>query len=153
MDIRKSVMGVLLAGALVGVAGCGASEESGSAAPEPETTTSSPAASSPAASSPAAAPAETTESAETPAEAAEEVVITITDFEFEVSGPVAPGAEVTVINNDSVGHTVTSDEEGLFDSVFGPNETVTFTAPEDAGEYSFFCTPHPGMISTLVVEE
>ncbi|GAA1124065.1 cupredoxin domain-containing protein [Arthrobacter flavus] len=148
MKINHPVAGILLAVALVGIAGCGASDDTGTPAVEPQATTSSPAA-----SSPAAAPAETTESAETPAEAAEEVVITITDFEYEVSGPVAPGAEVTVINNDSVGHTVTSDEEGLFDSVFGPNETVTFTAPEEAGEYSFFCTPHPGMISTLVVEE
>ncbi|MBE0009467.1 MULTISPECIES: cupredoxin domain-containing protein [unclassified Arthrobacter] len=147
MKINHPVAGILLAVALVGVAGCGASDTTGTPAAEPETATSAPAT-----SSPATAPAETTESAETPAEAAEEVVITITDFEYEVSGPVAPGAEVTVINNDSVGHTVTSDEEGLFDSVFGPNETVTFTAPEDAGEYSFHCTPHPGMISTLVVE-
>lgn len=148
MKINHPVAGILLAVALVGIAGCGASDDAGTPAVEPQATTSSPAA-----SSPAAAPAETTESGETPAEAAEEVVITITDFEYDVSGPVAPGAEVTVINNDSVGHTVTSDEEGLFDSVFGPNETVTFTAPEEAGEYSFFCTPHPGMISTLVVEE
>lgn len=146
MKINHPIAGILLAVALVGIAGCGASDDTGTPAAEPETTTS------PAASSPAAAPAETTESAETPAEAAEEVVITITDFEFEVSGPVAPGAEVTVINNDAVGHTVTSDEEGLFDSVFGPNETVTFTAPDEAGEYSFHCTPHPAMISTLVVE-
>ena len=144
MKINHPISGILLAAALVGIAGCGASDDTGTPAVEPGTTTSSPAA-----SSPAAAPAETTGSAET---AAEEVVITITDFEYEVSGPVAPGAEVTVINNDSVGHTVTSDEEGLFDSVVGPTETVTFTAPEDAGEYSFYCTPHPGMISTLVVE-
>lgn len=148
MKINHPVAGILLAVALVGIAGCGASDNSGTPAVEPETATSSTAA-----SSPAAAPAETTESAESPAEAAEDVVITITNFEYEISGPVAPGAEVTVINNDSVGHTVTSDEEGVFDSVFGPNETVTFTAPEDAGEYSFHCTPHPGMISTLVVEE
>lgn len=151
MKIRQGITGILLTAALVGLAGCGTAGESGST--ETEGAGTPPAATSaPAASSPAAAPAETTASAEAPAEAAEEVVITITDFEYDVSGPVAPGAEVTVINNDAVGHTVTSDEEGLFDSVFGPNETVTFTAPEDAGEYSFHCTPHPGMISTLVVE-
>ena len=151
MKIRQSITGILLAASLVGIAGCGTTEDGGSTETEGASTTPA-ATSAPAATSPAAAPAETTGAAATPAEAAEEVVITITDFEYEVSGPVAPGAEVTVINNDTVGHTVTSDEQGLFDSVVGPNETVTFTAPEDAGEYSFFCTPHPNMISTLVVE-
>ncbi len=151
MKIRQSITGIMLTAALVGLVGCGTAEDSGST--ETEGPSAPPVATSaPAASSPAAAPAETTESAEAPAEAAEEVVITITDFEFEISGPVAPGAEVTVINNDAVGHTVTSDEEGVFDTPVGPTETVTFTAPEDAGEYSFFCMPHPAMISTLVVE-
>lgn len=158
MDIRKSIMGVLLAGALVGVAGCGASEDSGTPAAEPETTTS-PAAeetTAAAAEETSEAPAEATDeesASEEPAAAAEEVTITITDFEYEISGPVAPGAEVTVINNDSAAHTVTSDEEGMFDSVFGPNETVTFTAPDEPGDYSFICTYHPAMVGTLVVEE
>ncbi|MHA7154030.1 cupredoxin domain-containing protein [Arthrobacter sp. TMN-50] len=152
MDIRKSILGVLLAGALVGVAGCGASEDSGSPAPEPETSITTPADE---AEETSEAPTEATteESAsEEPEAAAEEVTITITDFKYEISGPVAPGAEVTVINNDSAAHTVTSDEEGMFDSVFGPNETVTFTAPDEPGDYSFICTYHPAMVGTLVVE-
>ncbi|MHA7277207.1 cupredoxin domain-containing protein [Arthrobacter sp. HLT1-21] len=152
MDIRKSVMGILLAGALVGVAGCGASEDSGSPDPAPETTTTSPATE---AEETTEAPTEATEeesASEEPEAAVEEVTITITDFKYEISGPVAPGAEVTVINNDSAAHTVTSDEEGMFDSVFGPNETVTFTAPDEPGDYSFICTYHPAMVGTLVVE-
>ena len=151
MDIRQSVMGVLLAGAIVGVAGCGDSEEVGSPA-EPEVTSTTGMAVE--AEETSAAPAKPTDDSvsEGPVAAAEEVVITVTYFSYQISGPVAPGAEVTVVNRDSASHTVTSDEEGMFDSVFGPNQTVTFTAPDKPGEYSFICTYHPAMVGTLVVE-
>ncbi len=84
-------------------------------------------------------------------EAAEAAVITISEFTFEVSGTVGPGTEVTVVNEDSVGHTVTSDEEGLFDVAVDGGEEATFTVPEEPGEYSFYCRPHPYMTSVLVV--
>lgn len=84
-------------------------------------------------------------------EAAAEVVIVISDFAYTVPESVAPGAEVTVTNEDGVGHTVTSDEEGLFDVAVDPGATVAFTAPEDPGDYGFHCIPHPHMTSTLVV--
>lgn len=80
-------------------------------------------------------------------------LITIADFDYETTGTIEPGAEVTVYNEDNVGHTVTSDEEGLFDVEVGPGETVTFTAPDEPGEYSYYCIPHPAMVSTLVVED
>lgn len=151
MDIRQRILGVLLAGALVGVAGCGASEDAGSPAESESTSTSAAAGVEETSGAPAEATEEESAAGE-PEAAAEEVTITVTDFEYEISGPVAPGAEVTVVNNDSAAHTVTSDEEGLFDSVFGPNETVTFTAPDEPGDYSFICTYHPAMVGTLVVE-
>ncbi|WP_109474251.1 cupredoxin domain-containing protein [Ornithinimicrobium cavernae] len=78
-------------------------------------------------------------------------LITITDFEYTLTGAVEPGGEVTVTNEDSVGHTVTSDEEGIFDIAVGPGETVTFTVPEEPGDYPFHCTPHPAMVSVLTV--
>lgn len=78
-------------------------------------------------------------------------LITIVDFDYETTGTIEPGAEVTVTNQDDVGHTVTSDEEGLFDVEVGPGETVTFTAPDEAGDYSYFCIPHPAMVSVLTV--
>lgn len=81
-----------------------------------------------------------------------DVVITIVDFQYDLAGPVEPGSEVTVVNEDDVGHTVTSDEEGLFDVAVGPGEQASFTAPDEAGEFSFFCIPHPNMVDTLVVE-
>lgn len=79
------------------------------------------------------------------------VVITISDFEYDVPETVEPGAEITIRNEDSMGHTVTSDEEGVFDVVVGAGEEVTFTVPSEAGEYPFHCTPHPNMTATLVV--
>ena len=84
--------------------------------------------------------------------AAEEVVITIEEFAYDLPDAVPPGAEITVRNMDGVGHTVTADEGGAFDVVVGPGEEVTFTAPSEAGEYPFHCTPHPAMTATLVVE-
>lgn len=80
-------------------------------------------------------------------------LITIADFEYATTGTIGPGAEVTVTNQDDVGHTVTSDEEGLFDVEVGPGETVTFTAPQEPGEYPYYCIPHPAMVSSLVVED
>jgi plastocyanin len=83
--------------------------------------------------------------------AAEQVVITILEFSYDVPSSVPAGAEVTVRNEDGVGHTVTSDEEGVFDVIIGPGEEATFTAPAEAGEFPFHCTPHPTMTATLVV--
>lgn len=80
---------------------------------------------------------------------AEEIVITISDFSFDVPESVPAGAEITVVNEDSSFHTVTADD-GTFDVDVPSGESVTFTAP-DAGEFAFHCTPHPQMTATLVV--
>lgn len=82
---------------------------------------------------------------------AQEVVITIDYFAFAVPESIAPGAQVTVRNGDNVGHTLTSETEGLFDVIVGPGQEVTFTAPTESGEYAFYCIPHPSMVATLVV--
>ena len=100
----------------------------------------------------AAADQTTAEGGDDAAEAAA-VTMTITGYAFEVPDSVAPGAEITVTNEDGVGHTVTSDDDGAtFDVAVGPGETVTFTAPEEAGGFGFHCRPHPAMTATLVVE-
>lgn len=84
-------------------------------------------------------------------EAAEEVVITISDFAYDLPDTIAPGTEVTIRNEDQVGHTVTSDEEGVFDVLVGGGQEETFIVPDEPGEYSFFCRPHPNMVDTLVI--
>lgn len=83
---------------------------------------------------------------------ADSVVITISDYEYDVPDAIGPGTEITVSNEDSVTHTVTSDEEGLFDVTIDGGSEATFTVPDEPGEYPFHCTPHPFMTSTLVIE-
>ena len=137
--------------ALLLVTGCGGAEDPDPpAAPAAPTTSPEPQAATTTTSEPPAAP---TTSPEPPAATtpAEDLVLTISDFSYRVPERVEPGATVTVRNEDGVGHTVTSDEEGVFDVVVGPGEQVSFTVPDEAGDYPFHCTPHPAMTGVLVV--
>jgi len=73
-------------------------------------------------------------------------------LEGELNLQLKPGETITVINNDLVGHTLTNDS-GLFDTGLISNKNkVTFTAPENPGEYPFHCTPHPFMKGALTVQ-
>ena len=76
--------------------------------------------------------------------------ITIKDLAF-TSKSVAPGATVTVKNNDTVQHTVTSDKSGLFDVTVDAGKSETFKAPA-AGTYKFHCNIHSQMHGTLTVQ-
>ncbi|HET6635603.1 MAG TPA: cupredoxin domain-containing protein [Streptomyces sp.] len=81
--------------------------------------------------------------------------ITISDFTFKPSKlTVAPGAKVTVVNEDSATHTVTAtDKDKSFDTGdIAGGEKATFTAPSTAGSYSYECTIHPFMKATLTVK-
>lgn len=69
------------------------------------------------------------------------------------------GTTVRWTNEDTISHTVTSgtsdgtvgSADGRFDSGFvNPGETFTFTFTE-AGEYPYFCSPHPWMKGTVTV--
>lgn len=149
MKLKQAMVIVVLASAAGGLTGCGA--QSGPSASVPSDSSSS--AASTAASSVPATPASSTPEASSSASAtAEDVVITIKDFQYELPASVAPGATVTVINEDTAPHTVTADNDGAFDAVAAGGETVTFTAPEEPGEYPIICTYHPQMSATLVVQ-
>ncbi|MFD1716355.1 cupredoxin domain-containing protein [Georgenia deserti] len=139
--LAASISAVVLAAVLTG---CGADDDAGGGGQGAEETTQGSGYGS-------TATDDTEGTDDTDDQAAGDVAITIVDFEYELPESVEPGATITVTNEDDVGHTVTSDEEGIFDVVVGPGETVDFTAPEEAGEYPFHCTPHPQMTSTLVV--
>ena len=55
-------------------------------------------------------------------------------------------------NDDSIQHTVTSDEEGMFDSrPISPGETFdnTFDMP---GEFGYHCAIHPWMTGRVMVD-
>ena len=98
-----------------------------------------------------AAPEETADSdvAAAGEEPAEEIVMTIVDFAYELPETVPPGATVTVVNEDTAAHTVTS--TGAFEVNLTGGQTGTFTAPEEPGEYTIFCLFHGNMSGTLVV--
>ena len=68
---------------------------------------------------------------------------------------VAQGGVVSVVNNDGIAHTVTSDAvgtdgEALF-NVFVPGRSTRTLVIDGlaGGEYAFYCVLHPGMRGTL----
>jgi plastocyanin len=65
---------------------------------------------------------------------------------------VKVGETVTWVNDDSSRHTVTS-KDGVFDSgMMGKGQSFSYTF-DKAGEYLYFCEPHPNMVGTVVVTE
>jgi plastocyanin len=130
---------LVLLTALAGCSGGGGGSSSSSSTPSASKTASSP--SSP---SPSSSPSK-----------GGRATITISDFKFKPSKlTVAPGAKVTVVNEDSATHTVTAtDKDKSFDTGdIAGGEKATFTAPSTAGSYSYECTIHPFMKATLIVK-
>lgn len=80
--------------------------------------------------------------------------ITIKNFGYSGDLTVKPGAKVTVVNEDSVAHTLTDEKTHKFDTgnINGGGGTGTFTAPTTPGSYPFGCTYHPEMAGMLVVK-
>lgn len=162
MDVTKAWSAAAIAAAMtLALASCGSSDDtsasgSGSTNPAQASASAGPASPSVAESSSvppsasASAPPTAAESAQS--SAAQPVVITIKDFEFQGLDSVAPGTEVMVTNNDPVLHTVTAESDGGFDVEATPGKTVTFQAPDQPGEYAFFCQFHSSMKATLVVK-
>ena len=97
-----------------------------------------------------ASPETTSETAGAPAEA-NGPTITMANMSFGEPITVAPGAEVTLKNDDNVEHSVTSQTEGKFDVHVDGGEQGTLTAPTEPGEYPFYCVYHPSMKGTLIV--
>ncbi|MBJ7339192.1 cupredoxin domain-containing protein [Mycolicibacterium sp.] len=77
--------------------------------------------------------------------------ITISQMAFGEPLTVAPGATITIVNRDSVEHSVTSKPEPGFDTDVDGGAQKTFTAPTKPGVYPFICTYHPKMSGTLTV--
>jgi plastocyanin len=78
--------------------------------------------------------------------------ISIADMKFSAPLTVTPGATVSVVNSDSVEHTVTADSGSAFNAEVGDNGTATFTAPTQPGTYAYHCTYHPSMHGQLIVQ-
>ena len=83
---------------------------------------------------------------------------TATDVELEILNfafvpntiTVAAGTTVTWTNLDSAPHTVTT-RETLFDSGrMSTGDTFSYTF-EQSGIYEYYCTIHPSMVATIIV--
>jgi plastocyanin len=98
-----------------------------------------------------ASPETTSETASAPAEA-NGATITMANMSFGDPITVAPGAPITVKNDDSVEHSVTSQTEGKFDVHVDGGQQGTLTAPTEPGEYAFYCVYHPSMQGMLIVK-
>ena len=98
-----------------------------------------------------ASPTGTAEATSAPA-AAGAATIMIMNMSFGEPVTVPPGAQVTIKNDDSAEHSVTSDTAGKFDVEVEGNEQGTLTAPTEPGEYAYHCTYHPSMHGTLIVK-
>jgi plastocyanin len=79
--------------------------------------------------------------------------ITIKGFGYSGALTVKAGTKVTVVNDDSVAHTLTDKATHKFDTgaISGSGGTGSFTAPSAPGKYPFGCTFHPEMAGTLTV--
>jgi plastocyanin len=69
---------------------------------------------------------------------------------FSSPSSVASGSTVTVQNNDTTAHTVTSDDGTSFNVKVPAGKTATFTAPK-AGTFKFHCNIHSSMHGSLTV--
>ncbi|MFD5466547.1 cupredoxin domain-containing protein [Kitasatospora sp. NPDC127059] len=107
-----------------------------------------PAVSSPAATSPAmTSPAETSTAASAGA-----LQVTIKNFTFAPAALTAgPGQTVTVLNQDSVAHTLTAADKSFDTGTIQPGASATFTVPQQAGAHPYICTIHPFMHGILTV--
>lgn len=79
--------------------------------------------------------------------------VTIANFAFSPQTiTVKKGSTITWTNQDSVGHTVTSDTGSELDSPLlskGQSYSKTFN---EVGTFNYHCTPHPNMKGIVVVE-
>ena len=88
--------------------------------------------------------------------AAPEPTITAQLFKFRPDQlEIAPGTRVMFINQDDIGHTVTSGTPDKPDRAFdiqlagkGASGSFAFTRP---GDFSYFCARHPAMRGTVHV--
>jgi LPXTG-motif cell wall-anchored protein len=123
-------------------------------APAPEQPAAAPEQPAAAPEQPAAAPTEAPArkgKERTAARAAANGSVTIVDFEFQPgSVTIDQGDTVTWTNNGPTAHSATA-PDGSFDTgIFPAGQSRSHTFNE-AGTFSYICTPHPNMHGTIVV--
>jgi len=91
-----------------------------------------------------------TANAKQPAPATAEVKVD--NFSFgPVTLTVAAGTTVTWTNQDDIPHTVVSTEKVFKSKVLDTDEKFSYTFAK-AGTYPYFCSIHPKMTGTVVVQ-
>lgn len=79
--------------------------------------------------------------------------IMINNFAYQpVVLTVAPGARVTVINQDPVAHTVTAKDKSFDTGTIALGREDEITAPSKLGSYPYYCIFHEYMTGTLIVK-
>lgn len=128
------------AAVILAAAGCSSTTSSKSSTP-PATAPSSP-----------TAPSMTTAPSTAPTTTAAAQIV-IDNFAFSPANlTVRPGQTVTVVNHDSVTHTLTASSGAAFDTgAVNPGKSATITAPTTPGAYPYVCTIHASMHGTLTV--
>lgn len=77
--------------------------------------------------------------------------VTIKDFSFQPATiTVNVGDTVTWTNEDSAPHSATADDGSFDTGVFGKGQSRSHTFTK-AGEFSYYCAPHPNMKATVKV--
>ncbi|MFE1598916.1 cupredoxin domain-containing protein [Methylobacterium sp. ID0610] len=92
--------------------------------------------------------------APSPARAAEPPAaeIRIDNFTFSPATiTVAAGTQVTWINGDDIPHTVVADDRSFRSRTLDTEDRVSITF-RTAGTYRYFCSLHPHMVGTVVVQ-
>jgi len=83
---------------------------------------------------------------------AEDATVKIDNFTFAPSTlTVKAGTNVTWRNEDDIPHTVASSTRVFKSKALDTDDSFSFTF-NDAGTYEYFCSLHPHMKGTIVVE-
>ncbi|MCG6493058.1 cupredoxin domain-containing protein [Kitasatospora sp. A2-31] len=151
---RRTVLAVGAAAALLLIGAAGCSSDGGGEPKTPTgTATASPSPTSPVSPSPTAAASPTATGTATGSPTAGQVTVTIKNFLFNpATFTVAPGAKITVTNQDSTGHTLTAIGKEFDTGLLEQGQSATITAPSAPGSYAYHCDVHPNMTGTLVVQ-
>lgn len=79
--------------------------------------------------------------------------VEIKDFAFAPTTITVPvGAKITWVNKDEEPHTVVSTSDAFKSRALDTDEQFSFTFAEP-GTYKYFCSVHPKMVATVVVED
>jgi plastocyanin len=81
-----------------------------------------------------------------------EVAVKIDNFSFSPAIITVPaGTTVRWTNHDDIPHTVVSDEKTFKSGVLDTDQEFTYTFSQP-GTYKYFCSIHPHMTATVVVQ-